>query len=270
MVLYPGGQGPGEDLSALKPVPTFYIDDTLVELDSRPHVMLAAIHFKDDSLASAAVLRCKKALGLPLGAEIKWNAKKVTREQTYAIRASMMPILSHASGTVIIHEGGKIDAARALASQISDYTGQALQAEGFVCRFDREIVDHSVFAKESSLLVPPCVGLSVGDSHLDPLLQAADLFVGYQKLRFDIGTGRVDGDKLVAAEVYEDEHNEYELNWYLRLGLRYCLWGICEGDPDKPTKVTLGHGVRVFSSVDPDKIKTAISELNEEYLGCIH
>ena len=270
MVLYPGGQGPGEDLSTLKPVPSFYIDDTSVALDGRPHVMLAAIRFKDDSVASAAVLRCKRALGLSLQAELKWNARKVPREQTYAIRAAMMPILSHASGTVIIHEGTKTDAARALAFQLSDYTRQVSQAEGFVCRFDREIIEPNLFANESKLLTPPCVGLSVGDSHLDPLLQAADLFVGYQKLRFDIGTGKVDGVKRVAAEVYENEHDEYELSWYLRVGLRYCLWGVCEGDPDMPTKVNLGYGVRVVSSANPERVKTAIRELDEEYLGCIH
>jgi hypothetical protein len=270
MVLYPGGRGPGADFSALKPVPTFYIDDTLVELGGIPHVLLAAVRFQNDALASAAVLRCKQALGIPLNAEVKWNPKKVTREQTFAIRGAMMPILSDASGTLVIHEGNKMDAARALAAQLSDYTREVSQAEGFVCRFDREIVEPTLFANDSKLLTPPCIGLSVGDSHLDPLLQAADLFVGYQKLRFDIGIGRVDGNKRIPAEVYEGEHDEYELSWYVRVGLRYCLWGVCVGDPDMPTKVNLGHGVRVFSSVSPDKVSIAISHLEEEYLGCIH
>ena len=269
MVLYPGGRGPGEDLSTLHPTPIFYIDDSSVDLGGRPHVVLAAVHFDDDGIAVSAILRCKKALGLEAHEELKWNTKGVSREQAYAIRAVMLPVLSHARGTLVIHEHTKVEAASALAIQLSEYSRER-QAAGFVCRFDQGIIEGSSFFAESRKLVPPCVGGSIHDSRLDQLIQAADLFTGYQKLRIDIGTGRVDGDRLIQADVYEDEQGEYPLGWYLFAGLRYCLWGHYEGDRDQPTKVNLGLGVRIFSSAPTAVVDRALRHLRAEYMGCIH
>ncbi len=269
MVLYPGGQGPGADLQGLDPTLVFYIDDSSVDLDSRRHTVLSAIHFEDEAIAISAILRCKQALGLPPHEELKWNAKGVSREQAYAIRGVMLPVLARVRGTVVIHEGTKTDAANTLALQLSDYCRDQ-NAAGFVCRFDQDIIKPSSFFASARILTPPCVGVSVHDSRLDQLIQAADLFTGFQRLRIDIGTGRVDGKKAIEADVYEDETGEYPLDWYLFAGLRYCLWGQYEGDPDQPTKVNLGFGLRIFSSVPAPVTDQALQHISKEYMGCIH
>jgi hypothetical protein len=269
MSLYPGGRGPGSDLSAIHAAPIFYVDDSSVDLAGTPHVLLGAVHFQNDGIATAAVLRCKSALGLQPHEELKWNAKGVSRQQAYAIRGAMLPVLSHARGTVVIHERTKVEAAAALAIQLSEYSREH-QADGFACRFDRGIIEGSSFFVESRKLKPPCVGVSIHDSQFDQLIQAADLFTGFQKLRIDIGTGRVNGDRSIHADVYDDEHGEYPLGWYLSVGLRYCLWGRYEGDVDRPTKVNRGLGVRIFSSASAAAIDDALSHLSGEYMGCIH
>ena len=269
MVLYPGGSGPGFDETGLRPTPVFYIDDTTVEISERKHVILASIRFEDEGVAISATLRCKSELGISFKEELKWNAKGATREQAYSIRNAMLPVLARASGTVVIYEGTKAEAANAIAKQLSDYS-RALGAPGFVCRFDRGIIGETRFAECAESLDPPCVGIAMIDSRSDPLLQAADLFAGFQKLRIDTGTGRVDAERLIRADVYDDETADYPLGWYLSVGLRYCLWGSCEGDKDQPTKINAGLGVRVYSSAPQEAISRALTYINSEYMGCIH
>jgi len=193
----------------------------------------------------------------------------VTREQAYAIRHSVLPVLSKARATVVLHEGTKAQAADALAIQLSDYA-RDIGAPGFTCRFDRGIIENSSFLEHAARLDPPCVGLASVDSRLDQLIQAADLLAGFQKLRVDVGLGRVDAEKPIRADVYEDETDDYPLAWYLSVGLRYCLWGHFEGDEDTPTKVNQGFGVRVYSSVDPEIVSNALKYIRTEYMGCIH
>ncbi|MGH9815116.1 MAG: hypothetical protein ACRD6I_03465 [Candidatus Acidiferrales bacterium] len=104
------------------------------------------------------------------------------------------------------------------------------------------------------------------------MIQCADLFVGFQKLRIDFGLGRADTKKLVEVEAYEGIREEYELEWYVRLALRYALWGEVEQphEPAQPWKNNMGYGVRMFSSIADEVKQRALSNLDREYLGCIH
>jgi hypothetical protein len=121
------------------------------------------------------------------------------------------------------------------------------------------------------------MGWSEVDSAHNPLVQLADLFCGFQKMRIDFGSGRANGKKLANLEFYEGTIEELELRRYLFAGLRYTLWGKVRGTWDssgsfigEPFKHNLGYGVRIFSGVGRAAVLQALNELRVDFMGCIH
>ncbi|MBI4458569.1 MAG: hypothetical protein HY648_00745 [Acidobacteria bacterium] len=251
---------------------TFYVDDSACEIAALKHTLLGAITFQDDAEAIARVVDCKQRLQIRPEDEIKWNSPDFTKEQRHAITEEILPILKGTRGFLIIAEQSKQESARMLATQVSDFCRSENRA-GFVLRFDKNIItDSSELDRSVYSLNPPCVGWSEVDSAHDQLMQCADLFLGFQKLRIDFSLERSDADKLVEVEVYEGGREEYPISWYLFASLRYSLWGQLEEgySEGEPWKRNLGFGVRVYSSLPSEIISKAVSRINREYVGCIH
>jgi hypothetical protein len=256
----------------LPPIKTFYVDDSSCLIGGVHHTLLAAIGFWDESPALSDIVRLKKQLGLRLEQELKWNSHEFTKEQRESISEGILPILSHCQAFLVGTEHGKQSAAIELTTTLSDFCRGAKLA-GFLCRFDKDILDDpDEFDRHSYNLDPPCVGWSEADSAHEPLLQCADLFVGFQKLRIDMGTGLRNPSKPVQIEVYEGTRTEYPLSWYLHMAFRYCIWGERE-EPHRPGndwKNNLGMGIRFFSSVPELELKQALKYVERDFLGCIH
>lgn len=251
---------------------TFYVDDSACEFGGVRHILLGAITFEDEARAVANVLQFKKVLGLSPSDEIKWNSKVFTAKQRHFITENVLPVLSSSTGCLVVVEGAKQQAALFLAEQLANYCADRKVA-GFVCRFDKGIIsDGPGFDNYAYGLSPPCGGWCEIDSAHDQLIQCADLFVGFQKLRLDFGLGRADPKKLVEVEAYEGEREKYELEWYLRLALRWSLWGVMEGMPgtDNRWKNNMVYGVRIHSTVPQEVKEKALSHIGREYMGCIH
>lgn len=239
------------------------------------HTLIGAVEFSDQSEALGRILQCKREVGA--SDEIKWNSKKFTREQRHFISDALLPVLNRTVGFLIIREGNdKQASAVSLMNQLSDYC-RSLRSDAYVITFDKNIVrDSRSFDSQLSELQPGCMGWSEVDSAHNPLIQAADLFCGFQKLRIDIGEGRVNPNRLVVLES-EGNHQECELSWYLFAGLHYSLWGRVHDhgwDPPKsycnePLKHNLGYGVRVFSTVPREPLLSALTHLDREFMGCI-
>ena len=253
-----------------------YADDSACEIDGRKHTLLGALAFQDDAAVIAKMLNCKAGVGLGPNDEIKWNSKKYPREQRELISNAVMPILQSGKGFLVVHESGKQAAAIAMASQISDYC-RAVESPGFVCHFDREIItDPRTFDSHAYSLSPPCAGWSEMDSAHSQLIQCADLFVGFQKLKIDIGTGRVDPQKPIQWKRDDGHLGPTELSFHLFASFRYSLWGKDEVvhwaqiDDLAHMKTNLGYGLRIFSSVSEKAINDATAHLRRDYMGCIH
>ncbi len=57
--------------------PTFYVDDSACEIDSKKHVILAALTFPDEAKSIASWLDKKRECRLHSYDEIKWNNKSI-------------------------------------------------------------------------------------------------------------------------------------------------------------------------------------------------
>jgi hypothetical protein len=259
-------------------VRTFYSDDSACEIQGKKHTIVGAIEFHDDKQALGSMLQCKQQLGIRLAEEIKWNSRSFSRVQREKITDYLLPVLGRTTGFLSIVEGSdKQLAAIKLMKQLSEYC-RTQKVDAFTVVFDKNIVqDVRRFDLALNSLLPGCMGWSEVDSSHNPLVQFADLFCGFQKLRIDVGSGTTDGTKLVNLEFYEGEIAEYELRYYLFAGLRYSLWGKVRGtwDPShsfirEPFKHNLGYGVRIISSVGRTAVLQALDELGTEFMGCIH
>jgi hypothetical protein len=270
MPLYSKPDGDGDE--QLPPIKTFYVDDSSCVIARVQHTLLAAIGFWDESLALSDIVRVKRKLGLRLEQEIKWNSHEFTKEQRESISEGMLPVLSRCQAFLVGTDHGKQRAAVEMTTTLSDFCRGSKHA-GFLCRFDKNIInDPDEFDRHSYNLDPPCVGWSEADSAHEPLLQCADLFVGFQKLRIDMGTGRRDPEKPVQVEVYEGTRAQYPLSWYLHLAFRYCIWGKWE-EPRQlgnDWKNNLGLGVRFFSSAPELELKQALTYVERDFIGCVH
>jgi len=256
----------------LAPVKTFYVDDSSCMIGGIRHTLLGAVGFWDESAALSEFVRVRRELGLRPRQEIKWNSNEFTEELRHSITEGILPILSRCKGFLTGSENGRQHAAVELATQLSDFCRNEGHA-GFLCRFDRDIVnDSDAFDRHAYNLDPPCVGWGDSDSAHEPLVQCADLFVGFQKLRIDMGVGRIDPNKSVDVEVYEGTRAGYSLGWYLHMAFRHCLWGSLEESPQASYqwKNNIGVGVRLFSSATEPELNQALAHLGRDYLGCMH
>jgi hypothetical protein len=251
-------------------VGTFYADDSICHIGGVKHTLLGAISFPDEQVAIGLMLDCKRQLGVAPNNEIKWNSR-FTEDQRHFITEALIPVLSNTIACLTICEHGKHKAALYLATQLADFS-RAHGLSGFFCRFDRNIItDQGEFDRHVYSLVPPCAGWSQVDSAHEPLIQFADLFVGFQKRRIEFGTGRAEPNKIIEFEFYEGERDQFPLGWLLFAALRRCLWGKRESDDTTDAwKNNLGRGVRVHSSVAPEIVSRALSHIERESLGCLH
>jgi len=269
MAIYVNPDSPKRNLA---PVKTFYVDDSALEISGVPHILVGAISFWDESPAISDMLQLKQKFGWRSHEEIKWNCQKFTQAQRHLLTEGMLAILAHCRGFLIVTNGTKQAAAIELAIQLSDFC-KTLGLSGFVCRFDRNIIQNRAeFDRSAFALNPPCVGWSELDSAHDQLVQCADIFVGFQKLRMDLGLGRIDPSKPIEVEAYEGLRSQYSLGWFLHLALRHSLWGRVD-QMDKSGRVlknNVGYGVRMASGLPKTFQEQALSHLGRENLGCVH
>jgi len=251
------------------------VDDSECTIAGKKHTILGAVSFLNEGSVIAALAQCKEEAGIGALTELKWNSQTLTQAQRHYLTEKVVPVICHCRACLVICEGyNKTAAATQLAAQVSDYCAEAGYA-GFTMRFDQDIVgDNTRFKASLEYLNPPILGWGMANSSTDPLIQCADLFTGFQKLRIDYGIGRKTPIKA-ELEVYEGTRETYDLSWYLRLAFQGCLWGrVPESEDSKRTfdkfKANLGYGVRVFSSVPREALDRATREIGEEYMGCIH
>jgi len=247
--------------------PTFYVDDSAVEIGGKRHSVLAAICFANEDEAISRWLLQKSNCGLPPVEEVKWNNQKLTLAQ----RREFIPILNRGTGIAVIYEGTRQAAAMRLIEQIWSYINSE-NKQGFRIRFDEGIIDDWNEAQRvASSYFPPCVGLSSHDSRSEQLIQAADFLAGSVKLQVDFGLGRRDRNEKIEF----DPEGEMEIGYFFFATLRYCLWGEITDYGDgvntfEPRKSTLNKGIVIVSSQSREVLEKAILELDGMFMGCIH
>jgi hypothetical protein len=252
--------------------PTFYVDDSLCEIDGQRHFILAALAFSNEDKAIADWLSKKREYGLHPYAEVKWNDRSIPLEQ----RRAFVPLLNGGVGIVAIDDSTKQLAAERLCTQVWQYCHDEKKA-GFRLRFDKDIIeDRRRLMTHLHGLYPPCVGLSEHDSACEQLVQCADFLAGAIKLKIDFGLGTRDPNVKVTVDGEDPgSRKEMELSFYFFATLRYCLWGHIHDFGDgvntfHPIKSVMGRGVVISSSASQGLLDKAIAFVDGDYMGCIH
>ena len=246
--------------------PTFYVDDSAVEISGKKHVILAAIAFRDEDRVLTDWLSQKSMFGLPPHQEVKWGNRSLSFEQ----RREFVPILNRGTGIVVIYEGNQQSAAVKLLEQVWSYAQQEGK-KGFRVRFDKGIVqDWPELRKIAASYFPPCVGLSDHDSASEQLVQCADFLAGSVKLKIDFGLGTRDKNR----KIDDQEIGITEIGFFFFAALRDCLWGEVRDYGDgietyMPLKHTRNKGLTVVSSLAGEVLESAISFLDGDYMGSI-
>jgi len=252
--------------------PTFYVDDSVCEIATRKHVILAALSFPDEEKAIADWLRKKQEYSLHPYDEVKWNDRSTPIDQ----RRSFVPLLNSGLGIVLVDDSSKQGAAERLCQQVWWYC-HIEKKSGFRLRFDKDIIqDRKRLKNHLRGFFPPCVGLSEHDSEYEQLVQCADFLAGAIKLKVDFGLGNRDPNVKVTVEGENPGlREEMERSFYFFAALRYCLWGQVHdfGDgvnSNDPRKMVMGRGLVVNSSAGHEAVEKATSFIDGDYMGCIH
>ena len=108
--------------------PTFYVDDSLCEIDGQKHFILAALAFSNEERAIADWLNKKREYGLHPYAEVKWNDRSIPLEQ----RRAFVPLINGGVEIVAIDDSTKQLAAERLCTQVWQYCHDEKKTD-FVC-----------------------------------------------------------------------------------------------------------------------------------------
>jgi Protein of unknown function (DUF3800) len=264
----------------------FAIDDSEIEIDGRPHTILAAIGVHDAHVAEAGVAKLKEEFGLSPTDEIKWNGMTLTSQiKREALSQELLKILQDYVPLVVIHEGRKKQsAAKALAGQMVDYFAAHTSdrdEQAFDLVFDECIIsDELEFVEFLRRLEPSPVALASVTSvrsHESAAIQLADVLAGFNRLATEIALGRTNKEILVWDDVIGGNVDIDLLN-YICVVLRWTMWGEVTLPPDPenpifnenwPFKHVGGFGLRIHSSISPETIKRIYTS-RIVYMGCMH
>jgi hypothetical protein len=212
----------------------FGVDDSEIEIEGRPHTILAAVGFHCPQKVETALNGLKLQFGLTPADEVKWNGMKpmptLGRE---ALSQELMVQLQESVPLVSISEGrDKQHTAQHLAAQIKDFISRhpyALERKEEVdLAFDDGILrDGLAYSRFLQSLSPSPIAsansISVG-SHESAVIQLADVLAGFNRLATEISLGRENKQILVRDEALQGDI-PVDLLSYISIALRWEMWG---------------------------------------------
>lgn len=267
---------------AASPPLTFYVDDSVINIEGKPHTVLGGVSFAKPNEVALQISKLKMSVGLGPLDEIKWNTKGLSKETRYALSDGIMNIIAYRVGcravVTILEAFDKSRAAELLATQMQDYcTAEGIPA--FMAEFDENILASerrfAAFLKTKLQPAPPCIGFHSMPSSHHPLVQCSDIFVGL--FRTALVHALENSEKVVT---YYDPGFQTEVTWplssYILLSTRQVVWGdhswktmddVDSGEPH--VKRTMGYGLRLTSSIS-EEAKSTLAEIGTIYMGCTH
>jgi hypothetical protein len=265
----------------------FGIDDSEIQIDGRPHTILAAIGVRDPSGIESALDTLKVDFGLSPTDEVKWNGMRLIPQRTReALSQELMVLLHKSVPLVVIHEGrDKQLAAERTAEQIVEFLKRHPyslgEGEAVELIFDEGIIeDQEKYARRLQSLFPSpttLAGARSVHSHDSVVIQLADVLAGFNRLATDIALGRSNKEILIQDDGLGRDIRIDLLN-YISLSLRWAMWGEVPPPPD-PNNVTFdatwpfkqvgGYGFRVHSGISQQTIER-IYHSRVVYMGCLH
>jgi len=265
----------------------FAIDDSEIEIECRPHTILAALGVRDSAVVEAALNKLKQQFGLMPTDELKWNGMRpIPQQKREALSQELMILLHSSIPLIVINEGrDKQRAAERSAEQIADFLKQhpnsVAEGERVALCFDEEIIENEsryqqflFTSTESSIASATFASVH---SHENAAIQLADVLAGFNRLATEVALGR--GNKhLLLREDPSGMNIEIDLLSYISISLRWAMWGEVpppldledvKFDSRWPFKHVGGLGFRIHSTITHETI-ARIYDSRVVYMGCLH
>ena len=265
----------------------FAIDDSEIEIEGRPHTILAALGVRDPSSIEAALNTLKSQFGLAATDEVKWNGMRpLPQRDREALSEELMNLLHKSIPLITISEGrDKQLAAERIAIQVADFIrgnpNSKADEEPLQLVFDEGILDdeQAYFSYLQTLSPSPMSSASVVSvrSHENSAVQVADVLAGFNKLATEIALGRANKE-IIVEDTGPGHLMKIDLLNYISQSLRWAIWGSVPAPPDPqnvsftsewPFKSVGGYGLRISSTISSQTVQR-IYDSRRVYMGCLH
>jgi hypothetical protein len=261
----------------------FGIDDSEIDIEGRPHTLLAAMGVRNPETLESTLEMLKRDFGLNATDEVKWNGMPpLAQKAREELSQELMVLLHNSVPLVPITEGrDKNQASQASARQIADFLAASGSHETLHLLFDESIIDDPIeFKRHFRTLAPSPISAADVESvhsHEHAVIQIADVLAGFSRLATEIALGREDKQITIWDDGFGSDVPTTLLT-YISQGLRWATWGEVHAPPDLndvkfdatwPFKSVGGFGLRIHSSISPRSIE-AIYESRRVYIGCLH
>jgi len=265
----------------------FAFDDSQIIIQDVPHTIIAGVGTNDPRAIHEALEELKSQFGVPSDQEVKWNGMALVQKDREALSNELLSLLHESAPMVTISEGlDRQIAAEHSARQVSDYLAchsYRLEQDGLLSMtFDEGIIsDAGQFQEFLHASFPPPVSnahVTSVRSHESALVQLADVTAGFNRLVADISLGGRPNKQIAIFDETLGQSEKTDLLSLICLSLRWSTWGYVPPPPDPdnvtfdgrwPFKTVGGYGLRVISSISPDRVKE-IYDTWFVYMGCMH
>jgi len=258
-----------------EPIPAFYVDETSLEIEGKPHVLVAAISFSEPQVAVARILKVREDFKIPLSVEIKWNQQELPADLRYQISDRMLyAAAATAGGLVSLCEGNdKQKAAEMMLRQIADHSRSpfCLYLDVNLCPDIKKLWQYA----QSNLVGPGiCATLQETESSRDQLMQCVDVFAGLYKTAIDHTLRGIAKRRTYYDPVFSEELED-TVSGHIFLATRYLLPGTVDCTAEDliagklPFKDSWGSGFRIESSISQATTEL-LRKMVVSYVGCMH
>ena len=262
----------------------FYIDETLLEIEDKKHVIVCAITPHSLSKSILKMVEVKETIGFDSLDEVKINTKGLTQDLKIKLTDGVLDIMGDCTAFISIIEGeNKQKAAEMLAWQLFDYCNQN-DFEGYFLYFDKDLVPKAsafeTFVRNDLQNGAKCIGIQHLNSTSEQLIQCCDVFLGLYRLSMEIELGNREITRKYYIRSPEDVYYS-SLSDYVNFFSRQKIWGKQENkklyyefegkleDVIEPYHCSFGLGVRIDSTISKETKQIIEDKLSTVYLGCL-
>lgn len=261
--------------------PHFYLDETVLEIDGKRHMLVASLGLDNPHVVAAEMAKLKRKFGLKITDEVKYSQptgeRKLTIKQMYEYSDGVVGLLNMngCAALVAINEGtDKQSSAQLALQQLITYCHKN-SLRKFFLHIDNDLATDTdaLWLEANSDENITCLGLQECDSSKDQAIQCADIFAGLYRLAIDLVlTDRkkpiMINDQAIGQEI------ELPLDHYILMCTRWLIAGETtlteDGDFNLPFKDSWNDGLTFKSSVSVSTHEKLHEQIAKVYMGCLH
>jgi len=234
---------------------SFFVDETFLQIENKPHVLLACLGFRSPIKAAIEVIEAKGQADLNPDYELKWGKRDVQGKARDELTKTLFEVVgSAATAFIVLVEGSdKQEAAEILVRQILDFCKKN-DVGAYSITLDSGLVKRvDSLAPLCRHHEPCCLGLQSHDSSSDQIVQLTDIFAGFARyaIRQELGEPLTGTMKL---DIDPDFDFDIPLGRWFIVEAQSLLWastesGVCDDGDTWTEEDSNGLGFVMQSSV---------------------